>query len=72
MLEKMSHSNPGDFAKLGELIRDIRVASLQLWVAIAASTLGRFKRCKSKAIERFGFLPIGVVPRWTSCITMQR
>lgn len=28
MLEKMSHSDPGDFAKLGELIRDIRVALL--------------------------------------------
>jgi general stress protein 26 len=28
MLEKMSHSNPGDLAKLGELIRDIRVALL--------------------------------------------
>jgi general stress protein 26 len=28
MLEKMSHSDPGDFARLGELIRDIRVALL--------------------------------------------
>jgi general stress protein 26 len=28
MLEKMSHSDPGDLAKLGELIRDIRVALL--------------------------------------------
>src|ERR1700679_1108341 len=28
MLEKMSHSGPGDFARLGELIRDIRVALL--------------------------------------------
>jgi general stress protein 26 len=28
MLEKMSLSGPGDFAKLGELIRDIRVALL--------------------------------------------
>jgi len=28
MLEKMSHSAPGDLAKLGELIRDIRVALL--------------------------------------------
>jgi general stress protein 26 len=28
MLEKMSRSDPGDFAKLGELIRDIRVALL--------------------------------------------
>ncbi len=28
MLEKMSHSDPGDIAKLGELIRDIRVALL--------------------------------------------
>jgi general stress protein 26 len=28
MLQKMSHSEPGDLAKLGELIRDIRVALL--------------------------------------------
>jgi general stress protein 26 len=28
MFEKMSHSEPGDLAKLGELIRDIRVALL--------------------------------------------
>ncbi len=28
MLEKMSHADPGDLAKLGELIRDIRVAFL--------------------------------------------
>jgi general stress protein 26 len=28
MLEHMSHSGPGDFAKLGQLIRDIRVALL--------------------------------------------
>src|ERR1700683_4709353 len=28
MLEKMSQSGPGDFAKLGELIRDIQVALL--------------------------------------------
>jgi general stress protein 26 len=28
MLENISHSGPGDFAKLGQLIRDIRVALL--------------------------------------------
>jgi general stress protein 26 len=28
MIEKISHSDPGDLAKLGELIRDIRVALL--------------------------------------------
>jgi general stress protein 26 len=28
MLQKMSHSDPGDLAKLGELIREIRVALL--------------------------------------------
>lgn len=43
MLEKMSHSNPGDFAKLGELIRDIRVALL--------TTVGRDGRFHTRPVQ---------------------
>jgi general stress protein 26 len=43
MLEKMSHSNPGDFAKLGELIRDIRVALL--------TTVGRDRRFHTRPVQ---------------------
>jgi general stress protein 26 len=39
----MSHSNPGDFAKLGELIRDIRVALL--------TTVGRDGRFHTRPVQ---------------------
>jgi general stress protein 26 len=41
--EQMSHSNPGDFAKLGELIRDIRVALL--------TTVGRDGRFHTRPVQ---------------------
>jgi general stress protein 26 len=43
MLEKMSHSEPGDLAKLGELIRDIRVALL--------TTVGRDGRFHTRPVQ---------------------
>ena len=43
MPEKMSDSNPGDFAKLGKMIRDIRVALL--------TTVGRDGRFHSRPVQ---------------------
>ena len=54
----MSHSNPGDFAKLGELIRDIRVALLTTggrvlsMSKVALSLRQRHKHTRISLIER--------------------
>ena len=43
MLENLSHSGPGDFAKLGRLIRDIRVALL--------TTIDRDRRFHTRPVQ---------------------